>query len=158
MTVHKIRVALLASSLSSFFVPAASIADSLSIGKLSSNECEWDGSSQEHWQAGHPRAEQVSPNGNECLIGVPDPEKKFALVRLNGKLIRLIPSTAEGSPPTSFISEDKKTQATLVVSKTIDGCEKSSGDSCCGVLLYGTLSVKHGNDTVKIKVHNYQGG
>lgn len=154
--IQKILVALLV-ALTALLIPSVSTADSLKIGKLSPAECEWNGS-QEHWQAGHPLTGQVAPNGMDCLIGISDLEKKFALIRLNGKVIRLVSSMSGGSPPKSFISADKKTKAIVVVTKTIDSCEKSSSESCCGTLLNGTLSVRHGNDTLRVKVHNYQGG
>ncbi|MFZ6682126.1 hypothetical protein [Undibacterium sp. Tian12W] len=129
--------------------PVQVYADTLRLDTLPVQNCETSTSSQEHWQAGHPPGTSSTSGGMPCIIGMPDPENRFALIKLNGTVMRLIPRKDRGSPILSFDSEDGKLRARIKVTRKIDGLTTSSTE--------GILTVRYLGQVVTSKVHNVQG-
>lgn|GEM_PF-6045430 len=129
--------------------PAKVLAQALRLDLLPASDCETVAFSQEHWQLGHPPGSSLVTSGMPCIIGMPDPENRFALIKINGTVIRLIPKKDRGSLVLNFDSIDGKLRARIKVVREIDGLTTS--------VTYGMLTIRYRGQVLKSKVHNVGG-
>lgn len=139
-------------------------AETLTIGKLSSEYCE-DAKAdlftdQRYWfprvppYVGYAKGEQTSAGGDgTCYLGFPKAKSKAAVIMLNGEIIKVSPNK-QGS---TFKSADGNIEVQIKITGFESTCEPDA-DKCCGDYTYATITVIRGKIKASVKAAQYSGG
>ncbi len=137
---------------------------SLTIGALSSEHC-GEVDDQRYWYprvppyVGFSKGERTTAGGDgTCYLGYPKAGSKSATIMVNGKLVRLIPTS---SPRRKIVEAYRSSDNNLVVEVLVTGYDSTctpGEDKCCGDYTYSQITVTQGDSTATVKAARYSGG